>query len=492
MRNLRLTICDLRFEKPRRRQARILLGVTLFSFLSSPIYAQYQKTPPDFGGSYSFPTPAHPEPSADWLRLLDVGLLALALAIAGYLVFRNRSRKGIVLLSAASVAYFGFFRKGCLCSVGAIQNAVLCLVNPQYVMSMTALAIFFLPLLTALFFGRIFCSGVCPLGAIQDLVVIRPLRVPIKLDRILRSLQFIYLGLAIFFAGWALNLKLGAWNLKIGQHFLICEWDPFVPIFRRSGPFYMVLIAAALILAGMFIGRPYCRWLCPYGGILSLLSRVSWKNVSITPDKELDCGLCTESCPYGAIDQCRADRAHCVACTRCYADCPRHKRLVALKAGPQKPVSVPAVTKGWQAVVRTWAGVIAALIIGASVIWMLSYYVQYRRVYPAEKALIESLKEKARNDAEIQKILQPEFKRQHEAAVVRRHVYDRGGEILIFSAAALIAWLSWFRPKQGAGAGFPAEILRYLEKPPERRRKREPRVHGSQQNEREQGSEPRA
>jgi polyferredoxin len=479
MRNLRLTIDGLRFGNPGLRKARIFLCITLFPLISFPLRAQYQKSPPDFGGSYSFPTPVHPEPSADWLRILDAGLLALALAVAGYLVYKNRSRKGIVLLSAGSVAYFGFFRKGCICSVGAIQNAVLCLVNPQYVMSLTALAIFFLPLLTALFFGRIFCSGVCPLGAVQDLVVIRPLRVPVKLDKILRVLQFVYLGLAIFFAGWGLQFKLGAWNLKIGQHFLICEWDPFIPIFRRSGPFYMVLIAAAFILAGMFIGRPYCRWLCPYGGILSLLSRVSWKNVRITPDKELDCGLCADSCPYGAIDQCRADRAHCLACTRCYADCPRHKRLVALKAGPRKPIPVPAAGPGWQAVARTWAGVVAALIMSVSIIWMLGYFVQYRRVYPAEKALIDSLKEKAKSDAEIQNILQPEFKRQHDETVVRRNVYNRGGGLLIISSALLIAWLSSFRPKKGAGAGLPAGILKYIEKPPERRKKREPKTHDS-------------
>ena len=75
-----------------------------------------------------------------------------------------------MLLSIASVAYFGFFRKGCICSVGAIQNVVLCLVHPQYVVSFGVIAIFFLPLIMALFFGRIFCSGVCPLGALLGIV----------------------------------------------------------------------------------------------------------------------------------------------------------------------------------------------------------------------------------------------------------------------------------------------------------------------------------
>ena len=74
-----------------------------------------------------------------------------------------------------------------------------------------------------------------------------------------------------------------------------------------------------------FIGRPYCRYLCPYGGLLSLLSRMSWRGVSVTPDKELDCGLCDEACPYGAIKDLRAARSSCLYCARCFDYCPRHQ-----------------------------------------------------------------------------------------------------------------------------------------------------------------------
>jgi len=440
--------------------------------LVHPLSAQYQKTPPDFGGTYAFPSPTHPEPTAGWMRALDVGLLAFGLGFAAWLILRRRNRKGVMLLSMASVAYFGFYRKGCICAVGAIQNVVLCLVNPQYVISLGAIAIFFLPLVSTLLFGRVFCGGVCPLGAIQDLVVLKPVKVPVKLDKALRWLQYVYLGLAVLFAGWGLQLRLGAFHLKIGQRFLICDWDPFIPIFRRTGPFYMIAIAAVFIISGMFIGRPYCRWLCPYGGILSLLSRVAWKNVSITPDKELDCGKCADSCPYGAIRELRADRATCMACTRCYEHCPRQKRLVALRAGPQpKPVPISASPRHWQAVVRTWGGILASLVLSVSIIFLLATYVRAQRILPDEKAYVESLKEKSKTDAEIQKVLQPELDRQHKAAAARRMVYSRGGWLLLISAAALIMWLSWLRPRKGEGAGVPQNILRFLEKPPDQRRK---------------------
>ena len=168
-----------------------------------------------------------------------------------------------------------------------------------------------------------FCGGVCPLGAVQDLVLLKPKAVPEALDRGLRWLPYVYLVAAIWFAGWGIPEVTESGKILSGRRFLICEWDPFIGLFRVSGPFHMLVIGAGFIVAGMFYGRPYCRWLCPYGALLSLASRVSWKNVSITPDKELDCGLCRDACPFGAIHDLRADRAECVACARCYETCPR-------------------------------------------------------------------------------------------------------------------------------------------------------------------------
>jgi len=108
------------------------------------------------------------------------------------------------------------------------------------------------------------------------------------------------------------------------RDFLICRYDPFVGLFRFAGPLWLLLVGGGLLLLGVFIGRPYCRYLCPYGAILSLLSRASWRGVTVTPDKELDCGLCAEACPYGAIENLRAVRSRCLSCGRCYKHCPRH------------------------------------------------------------------------------------------------------------------------------------------------------------------------
>ena len=323
-----------------RRFGPLLLVVAMF--LSSVLVAQYQKAPPDFGGSYSFPTPAHPEPRGTWVRALDVAMLAAGLGLGAWLALKRRTRNGMLLLSVASVAYFGFYRKGCTCPIGAIQNVTATLVDPGYMISFGVIAFFFLPLAATLLFGRVFCGGVCPLGAVQDLVLVKPVKVPERLDRALRWLPYVYLGVAVLFAGWGLHIAAGGAEINMGRRFLICEWDPFVPLFRVSGAFHMLAIGGGFILAGMFVGRPYCRWLCPYGGILALLSRVAWKNVSITPDKEVDCGLCANACPFGAIENLRADRGRCVACARCYASCPFE---IERRGGPSAEVQLARLVR---------------------------------------------------------------------------------------------------------------------------------------------------
>lgn len=78
-----------------------------------------------------------------------------------------------------------FIAKDIICSIGSIQNVALSFSDPNYAISVTALLFFVLPLGFTLFFGRTFCAGACPLGAIQDVVIMKPLSLPKWLNKTL-------------------------------------------------------------------------------------------------------------------------------------------------------------------------------------------------------------------------------------------------------------------------------------------------------------------
>jgi NosR/NirI family transcriptional regulator, nitrous oxide reductase regulator len=61
------------------------------------------------------------------------------------------------------------------------------------------------------------------------------------------------------------------------------------------------------VVLSLFVGRPYCRFLFPYGVILRQLSRLSHWHLSITPKDCINCRLCEDACPYGAIQGPTAD-----------------------------------------------------------------------------------------------------------------------------------------------------------------------------------------
>ena len=243
---------------------------------------------PEFESDYVFPRLTTPAPRSLFLEYFDAFVLLLTLAIVSYLVLQRRSRTGIFFVTVFSIAYFGFFRQGCVCPVGSLQNIAYALFNHDYAIPAVVIVIFVLPLISALFFGRTFCSSVCPLGAIQDVVIFRPMRLPAWLLRPLEFFPVLYLGLAVLVAA-------------TGTDFIICRFDPFVSFYRLGGSFNMLLLGCAFLVLGIFVARPYCRFVCPYGVLLNWLSKLSWRHATITPDHCIQCRLCEDVCPVEAI-----------------------------------------------------------------------------------------------------------------------------------------------------------------------------------------------
>lgn len=335
---------------PRLRILRFAVFAATLLAITACAYAQYQQSVPPVERTGPKPSPTFPEPRGQMIRLTDLIVFAAALGAASWAILRYRRRWVVTLLLIGSVAYFGFYRGGCVCPIGATQNVAHSLTDPTYTISIVITLLFLLPIALALLAGRVFCGGLCWLGAVQDLLLLRSVRVPLGLDKILRWLRWVYLLAALVFA---VGLLAG-----LGRRYIICEYDPFVNLFRTvnvraalagdfarviepTGPWWMWIITGGLLLTCLFIGRPYCRWLCPYGAVLGACSRAAKKPVTVMPNDCCDCDLCEDACPFGAIENHKAVPSSCVACTRCYDACPLERERRGLAVVETAPAEIP-------------------------------------------------------------------------------------------------------------------------------------------------------
>ncbi len=271
-----------------RRLGLIIAGCAVLAGAISPAVGIERFPPPQFETDYEMPSPTAPGPRANAMEYLDVAILAFALCVAAYLILKHRRRRWIFALMLACLAYFGFWRKGCVCAIGSIQNVSLAVADGGYAVPITVLAFFMLPLIFTLLFGRVFCGAVCPLGAIQDVVLLRPLRLPDWLSHSLGLAAWVFLTAAVVFAA-------------TGSAFIICQYDPFVGFFRLSAGTTMLIVGGCVLAIGVFVARPYCRFICPLGALMRPLSKLAKFRVTITPDRCIQCRLCEDACPFGAI-----------------------------------------------------------------------------------------------------------------------------------------------------------------------------------------------
>lgn len=274
--------------------------------------------------------------SFSW-EVADVVVLALLLGVASLLSVRHHRKCRFTALAVVALAYFGLFRGGCICPVGATTNFCIGLAAPELI-GKTVAILFLLPLITAFFFGRVFCTSACPLGAIQHLLARKDgYQLPPRLNGILRILPFALLAATIWAAlrgGIFLACKLDVYKLIF---FTGYAWIDQLGDFLRGtlteprlllvGDLFAWLTLGFTLLLGVFVPRPFCRFVCPYGVLLGFFSMIGLRKRSIDPESCFSCIQCTKTCPTQAISADFAKRTvkvssfHCVQCGRCDETC---------------------------------------------------------------------------------------------------------------------------------------------------------------------------
>ncbi len=234
-------------------------------------------------------------------QALKLALLLLFMVGGGVLalVGHPRWRKAYLI---AAVGVLGLYMGGFLCPTAAVQNVFL-KAGTAY------LLLFLVPVVGALLMGRIFCGYVCPFGALQELLHVRrwSLRIP---DRVLRAL------------GWLRNGALVALVARVlVVHTTILEgFSPFKPLFVWGGTPVTIGFTVVVALLSVVVFRPFCGVLCPYGALLSLVSRVSLVRLRAGPSCR-GCNLCTWACPAGAMRGGEVDTTECLLCGACAGAC---------------------------------------------------------------------------------------------------------------------------------------------------------------------------
>jgi polyferredoxin len=217
-----------------------------------------------------------------------------------------------------------------------------------------------LTLVLTLLFGRAWCGWLCPLGTVLGLVPskARPVDRP-PVPEVWRRVKYVLL-LAILFAALLGNqtlvfldpltilyrtLAAAVWpaldQVVTAIESLLAQVPgldgpvssldsalrpavlPFQPVSYQDG-LLIALFFVGLVALNAVAPRFWCRYLCPLGGLLGLISRVAIFR-RVVDESCPGCAVCPEVCPTGTIDPERnyaSDPAECTVCMNCVVDCP--------------------------------------------------------------------------------------------------------------------------------------------------------------------------
>ena len=223
----------------------------------------------------------------------------------------------------------------------------------------------FLVLLT-LVFGRVYCSVICPLGVMQDIIAWVGKKQKKNRYSFAPAKSWLRYGvLAVFAIGiiagigslvallapyssygriasnlfapiytWGNNLL--AYFAERADSYAFYETE----VWLKSLPTFIISLLSFIIIGILAWrnGRTYCNTICPVGTVLGFLARFSWLKPVIDADKCVNCKLCARNCKAACIDiaKHRIDYSRCVACMDCIGMC--HKGAISYKHPMKKAV----------------------------------------------------------------------------------------------------------------------------------------------------------
>ncbi len=283
-----------------------------------------------------------------WARRFDIAVLVTMLVVlAGILVFQDtvtahgkfyyRLRTGYLLLT---LIFLGFIANAQLSVVNVLTFIHALLSGFRWELFLLDPLVFLLWSFVAvsmLFWGRgVFCGWLCPFGTLQELtnqlarrLGIKQIEIPFGLHERLWMIKYV-----VFVGILALSLR------SILTAFQAAEIEPFKTAitmkFLREWPF--VIYAGALLLAGLFVERFYCRYLCPLGAALAIPARMRmFEWLKRYRECGSECHVCARRCTVQAIHPLgQINPNECIYCLKCQANYFDHEICLHLKKRAQR------------------------------------------------------------------------------------------------------------------------------------------------------------
>ena len=238
-------------------------------------------------------------------QAIDLALLIgfIALALAGF--FRKSVRLKYITLAAA-VGYMGFVKSRLVSVVDLFAVADWNLPVFKYNLAWYLLSFFVLA--STVLWGRLYCGRICAFGALtqlMDLAVPRQLRVevPAKLEQRANTIKYgLLVAVLVYFVATR--------DVAVYRYV-----EPFW-MFGLFGTTPMWIGLALLLLATVFVRNLYCRFLCPVGALLGVISKLTVFKIKRWSECNT-CKICEKTCEWGAIRGPKIIAAECVRCDDC-------------------------------------------------------------------------------------------------------------------------------------------------------------------------------
>ena len=184
----------------------------------------------------------------------------------------------------------------------------------------SVLAAFAMLIVFGALFGSFGCGWLCPFGFLQDLLAKIPVK-KFKLPTWSSHLRIpIFIGLVILLPYFVRQMAFcdlcppGAINR-------LWQQAAGIPLFFKSPQggwaIASLTILIIVLIAAVFIQRPFCTLLCPIGGIHGLFNKVSGVFINVDKENCVDCGRCEKACPQGINPVLDPAHSQCVRCFEC-------------------------------------------------------------------------------------------------------------------------------------------------------------------------------